>query len=159
MKKIYRPLLKGTNWALAGLISFLGLGISCDSIIKDSPSEYGSPHADFRVKGKVTDEAGTPIPGIRMHAQPSPQYYGRTDTTYTDENGNYELQSVIIGHEHIDVYAEDIDGVNNGMFQPDSARILSKDIDLKDGKGWYEGWDEKEIDFRLKEEVKETEQP
>jgi hypothetical protein len=30
MKKIYRPLIKGTNWALGGLLALLGFGMSCE---------------------------------------------------------------------------------------------------------------------------------
>ncbi|MDR1114856.1 MAG: radical SAM-associated putative lipoprotein [Tannerella sp.] len=79
MKKINRKFIKGTNWALAGLISLLGFS-SCEEYDNggESPSseepelsvpsndipsndnegfsvEYGTPYAEFVVSGKVTD--------------------------------------------------------------------------------------------------------
>ena len=43
MKKLNRKLIRGTNWALAGLLSLLGFS-SCGNPVE----EYGSPHADLR---------------------------------------------------------------------------------------------------------------
>ena len=47
---IYRSLIKGANWVLAGLLAFIGF-----SFIGFSSCEYGTPYADFKVSGKVTD--------------------------------------------------------------------------------------------------------
>jgi len=157
MKKLYRPLLKGTNWALAGILSLMGLGISCDSIIGVGTDEYGVPHADFKVKGKVTDAEGKPVQGIMVHAQTTPDEYNYVDTTYTDANGNYEVRAEVLGIKQVDVYAEDIDGELNGSFQPDSARILSEDINLTGGSSWLIGRDEKEINFTLKHKTENKE--
>ena len=42
--KINRDIIKGTNWALAGLINMLGFTTGCE---KESPVEYGVPNADY----------------------------------------------------------------------------------------------------------------
>ena len=39
-------------------------GVSCGEII--IKCEYGTPHADFEIKGRVTDVSGTPIKGIAV---------------------------------------------------------------------------------------------
>ena len=64
MKKFNRKLIRGTNWALAGLLSLLGFS-GCDKIFQ---MEYGSPSADFKVTGRVTDEEGRPLSGVRIVA-------------------------------------------------------------------------------------------
>ena len=80
MKKFNRKLIRGTNWALAGLLSLLGFS-GCDKIFQ---MEYGSPMANFKVTGRVTDEEGRPLSGVRIvapnvdgkwgkQAYPSPQ--------------------------------------------------------------------------------------
>ena len=61
MKKLNRKLIRGTNWTLAGLLSLLGF-TGCGNQVE----EYGTPHADFKVTGRVTDEAGEPLSGIRV---------------------------------------------------------------------------------------------
>jgi len=154
MKKIYRPLLKGTYWALAGLVSLLGLGISCGSDDIPAP-EYGSPHADFSVKGKVTDESGKPIQGIMVQAQSirEGRIIERRDTVYTDNAGLYETKAFVIDIDSIKVYAKDIDKDKNGSFQNDSTLILPDEIELTDRKGWLIGRGEKEVNFTLKEKA------
>lgn len=86
MKKINRACIKGTNWALAGLIALLGISSCSDDfepekkkdIINngnggngeddddDIVCEYGTPYATFVVSGKVTDTDGKGLEGIRI---------------------------------------------------------------------------------------------
>ena len=62
MKKLNRKLIRGTNWALAGILSLLGFS-GCNGLIR---VEYGSPNADYKVSGRVTDEQGTPVPNVKV---------------------------------------------------------------------------------------------
>ena len=47
-----------------GLLTVLGFG-SCDVVGGGMMCMYGQPHADFTVKGTVTDEEGEPVKGIK----------------------------------------------------------------------------------------------
>ena len=51
------------NAVLTALLSMLGFSCSSDEPEEYGPIvlEYGVPHADYIVKGTVTDETGTPI--------------------------------------------------------------------------------------------------
>ena len=51
------------NAVLSTLLTMLGFGACSDSVV-----EYGTPNADFQIKGQVTYEGGIPIPGIRVRA-------------------------------------------------------------------------------------------
>ena len=45
------------NAVLSTLLTMLGFGACSDSVV-----EYGTPNADFQIKGQVTYEGGIPIP-------------------------------------------------------------------------------------------------
>lgn len=63
METVYHSILKGFNWILAGLLSLLGFSVtSCGAT-----DEYGSPYAEYELKGKVTDMNGDPIQGIEIN--------------------------------------------------------------------------------------------
>lgn len=63
METVFHFILKGFNWILAGLLSLLGFSVtSCGAT-----DEYGSPYAEYELKGKVTDMNGDPIQGIEIN--------------------------------------------------------------------------------------------
>ena len=148
MKKIF---IKSTNWVLAGIIGFFGFA-GCERFGADM---YGVPSADYKIKGTVVNEAnGKPIPGVRAGFSPSewdedayglkPEYYWGTGTfVITNANGAFTL-TARGGSGFIEniatVYLEDIDGEENGLFQPRKADVDFKDA-VKGGKpsGWYGG--------------------
>jgi len=88
MKKLNRKLIKGTNWFLSGIISFLMISSCNDDKFEDDRKsssddinqndddddnggggtmvEYGTPYAEFIVSGKVTDTDGKGLPEIRI---------------------------------------------------------------------------------------------
>ncbi len=159
MKKIYRPLLKGTNWALAGLMTLIGGVVSCDALGGDEPCMYGTPHATYNIKGKVTDGAGTAIPGIEVKAVEDwrreradyPEYPGKT---LTDAAGEYALTLHAIGKNDFTVYATDIDGEANGSWQKDSVAVAESTIEMTGKKGtWEDGTGSATVHFKLKEEI------
>lgn len=121
------------------------LGISAVSACNEDPTppdvvaEYGVPHADYVVRGKVTDEAGTPIKGIQVSSLAGNEYHRQCDTVYTDDDGGYEIRRTIdfLGRE-VDVRYEDVDGYENGgLFMTEDRKVaLEKQ---EDGSGWYDG--------------------
>jgi len=147
--KIKRAFIKGTNWALAGLIGLLGF-TRCDLV---SPRmEYGTPNADYTVKGTVVDKVtGKPIQGIKVAyswdgpvaeygVQPTP--YVEKSSVITDVKGAYKLTDNFfpVEKKQIPVYISDIDGQENGLY---SDTILN--VDFKNAihtgkqKDWYDG--------------------
>lgn len=139
MKKLA---LKTYGKILAFVLSLFGLH-SCD--IVEPRVEYGSPSADYIVKGKITSaDTKKPIKGIRV-ITPYDMYKGQADTVTTNEAGEYEVKkNRIFPYEYgkMKIYAEDPDGVaNDGIFEPDSLEVTFTKNDLiKKGSGnWYEG--------------------
>ena len=166
--KINRAFIKGTNWALAGLISMLGFTGCNNELI----TEYGVPNADFTVKGTVIDKAtGKPIAGIRVGYSPEPRIvpmYGPPSTTYqakafvtTDTKGTFKLTDHFsLGEYHLDdknnpilpVYVEDIDGEQNGLYQSDTLQANFGGAERSGKpKDWYDG------EFTITENVQLTE--
>ena len=149
--KINRAFIKGTNWALAGLITMLGF-VGCKKIIETSV-EYGTPYSDYTVKGSVVNKAtGKPILGIRVgysSAFEGAQKYGTMPTPYqpkasviTDEKGEFKLTESIFPYLNKTdyVYVDDIDGEENGLFQSDTLQVdFSNAEQTQKPNGWYEG--------------------
>lgn len=141
------------NAVLTALLGLLGFE-SCDSPDEYGPIPvaYGTPHADFIVKGVVTDEANHPIEGIR--AQFLNDYNWGAISTTTDASGNYEVKATTFS----DFYdcllvVEDIDGeANGGEFLSDTLDLSkSKPVQVKKGDGgWYQGTYELSHDIKLK---------
>ena len=174
MKKLNRKFIKGTNWALAGLLSFLGFS-SCESPDEygtPNPSaEYGTPHAEFAISGKVTDTEGNVLKGIRVvvpgvdHHQKAtsgffPDYPVMTvevnDTIYTKDNGSFEFSHFgFPTNDSINVRMKFEDISENANFETDSTKVTFFSSDLKGGNGWYEGKAEKKIDIKLKRKESE----
>ena len=65
------------NAVLTALLSMLGYSCSSDDIVDEYgvPVEYGVPTAHFIMKGTVTDEAGTPIQGIKATLKVMPTFH------------------------------------------------------------------------------------
>ena len=155
--KINRAFIKGTNWALAGLIGLLGF-TNCD----DRSTEYGVPNADYTVKGTVVDKVtGKPIEGIRVGYDSRSQIiamYGVMPTPYqpktsvtTNAKGEFNLtENFSFSDFPMDdnskpiyersVFIEDIDGEQNGLY---SDTILNVDftnaVHTGKQKNWYDG--------------------
>ena len=90
MENINLQLLRKINCLLTGLLAIIGFSCGENGEI---PCEYGSPHANFQIKGKVTDMKGEPIPDLQVRINPSgeshPQGWLHTDTLQTDTNGDF----------------------------------------------------------------------
>ena len=122
---------------------------------------YGSPHADFAVKGKVTDDTGKAVKGIKTVVD---AYYGwtddagysytnldYTDTLYTDSNGMVQCEATVFSKPtKLVVTLTDVDGAENGG---EFEELVIDDFEInqvKKGDGsWYNGKYETEFNTRL----------
>lgn len=142
---------------IGSLLALLGFQ-SCDpSTIFEGPVmygpgpavEYGCPTAVYVFRGEAADEAGKPIPGIRIAVLPNGDKDGDIDDTayrdtlYTGENGKVEspLTYTWPDTEKMVVKFEDVDGAENGSFE---SKVLKGDAltieQTQKGDGrWYEG--------------------
>ena len=150
----FRPFIKGTNWALVGLLSLLGFaGCGQD---EEGVVEYGSPHADYKIKGKVTNEAEVPLSDIQVEIQFDS--YPNANTIKSNKQGEFEWKETLFPRSQtIKVITTDIDGeANGGAFESDTTEVIFTREDLKGGGGsWYEGSAEKSIQIKLKEKANE----
>ena len=148
MKTNRRVFIKNMNWALAGIIGMLGF-TGCDIT---GTKEYGSPHADYTVKGKVVSKTtGKPIEGIQVglgysYSDIQPMYGTRsapfTAKSYvlTNAKGEFKItdRSEIV--QKLPASVEDIDGEENGLFQSKQLEIDFKDaVHSGKSKNWYKG--------------------
>jgi len=141
--KIKRILIKGLNMMLAGALSMLGFA-GCQK--SSGLVEYGTPHADYTVKGLVVNKAtGKPVEGIRVGYKPYDwpvPYDVRAASAYphviTDTKGEFKLTQRFSRENN--VYIEDIDGEENGLFQSENLEVdFSKAVHTGKQQGWYEG--------------------
>jgi putative lipoprotein (rSAM/lipoprotein system) len=164
MKIDRRTFIKKMNWGLASIIGLLGFG-GCEIIYPKV--EYGVPHADYTVKGVVSNKATKkPIEGIRVGygCQSCPQSeYGVIPTPYqpkahvlTNAKGEFKLTDSTFPEKNLKlpVYVEDLDGEENGLFETEILEVdFSKAEQTKKSKSWYEG----EYTVTLNVELTETE--
>jgi len=144
--------------AILGLISLL---TGC--ILVNPPVEYGVPHADYEIKGIVTDSiTSTPLQHVKVTITQTQTHVMKDSTvTYTDtlavketdSAGKYDVQFQTFPLEVMTfkVKAEDIDGAaNGGDFTSQQKDAQFTNSDLSGGKSWYTGKAVKTIDIKLK---------
>ena len=128
MKKL---IIKSFDKVIVVLLGIAGVFTNCDK-----PLEYGTPYADYEIKGVVTNiENAQPIPGIRVIHQ------NHRDTIYTDAEGKYAFNYERWLFEYFNLKIEDIDGEDNGgdfRTQEIVVKVTEKDK-VKAGEGWYAG--------------------
>ncbi len=148
MKKAKTFLFKKYSSIIGILVSILGFASACDGDDDgDSLSaEYGTPYATFKVKGNVSSEATT-------EAISNVKVIMGTDTTYTDELGNYEVSdSEFPGDQYFLVEFEDVNTEAEVTYQPLDTIVEFIDPEFSGGSDWYEGETAKEINITLKNE-------
>lgn len=150
MKK--RDMLRLCNLVLSGFLALLGFS-ACDEW--NGRTEYGSPHADYEIKGKVIDkETRTGISGVSVIVRnlrfesdsEALKYY--SDTLKVNASGEYVFnKSGFSGKIKYRVVAKELD-TENPVYKPDSL-VIEMD-EPSGGKGWYEGTSKKEnVDIQL----------
>lgn len=141
--------LKSYNRLIALFLSVLGVGSACSKASEyGTPAEeYGVPHANFKVQGKVTaaDNKGA-IEGIRVTMN--------YDTAFTDQNGNYMvINTSVPGTKVFQVKYQDVDLEVNGSYLAFDTLVMFEDPVFTGGDGnWYAGEVEKNMNVSLKPE-------
>lgn len=108
------------------LLSLLGFSFVVTSC-------YGAPYAELTAEGRVTDETGKPLQGIKV------SLHGREYIPYTvtDEDGRFKLEDNT-GYDTVNIFYEDTDGIlNGGEFAPDSTMKL-KAVQIESGSGRWD---------------------
>ena len=152
MKIIKFKCLKTYNALIVFLISFLGFASSCDPI-GGGAMMYGTPSADYIVKGKVATATNTPVAGIKVEMSMEANSYLLNSTLSAESTGTYKVtgggQSP--EGESFKIKFTDIDGALNGEFETLDTTIVFKDPKFVNGDGsWYSGQTEKEVNVKLK---------
>lgn len=134
-----------THYLMAMLFGLLGFS-SCSDDEDEPICMYGTPTADYIVKGTVTDEAGNPIMGINIY--PS----GTLTPAKTDAEGRFKTDNLSYGGPYIFV---DPDGdANGGRFETDTLHYNDfKCTKVGESKhDWHMGVFELEAEVKLKKE-------
>ncbi len=134
--------------ALAFCMALLGF-----SACGDEADEYGSPFADYKIKGVVvsSDQAGQPIENIQVIMVDDEVVMGSNtfyvgDTIYTNKDGSFRFDRSAFPSAAIQIRFNDIDGVENGEFASKSEYILFNDSDFKgSNSSWHLGTAEKDM--------------
>lgn len=128
------------------------LGFSCSSSDGDEPAMYGTPTADFEVKGIVTDSEGNPIGDVevRITKPDFPSSYS-LDTDMTSASGAYALEGTCFSaRERLKVVFLPTDA----SLEADSTIVTLEPVSEGDG-GWYNGVGEATVNMRLKNKTAE----
>lgn len=147
MEKLYPHFLKGTNWILAGLLTLLGFSCSSDGI-EDQVEEYGCPHANYEIKGKVVDRQDNPIPSIQIAVSDSVSegQLPENNMIYTDTEGNFLWENGEFPGATFKIIATDIDyDKNGGQFTADTSFVSFKNATYENGSKWYKGEAKQEV--------------
>lgn len=97
-------------------------------------SSDGQPIANYQVMGKVSDEDGKPINGIRVIADYSTDIVYRADTLYTDKDGEYSKFLTIPRSGDFYLTFTDIDGqANGGEFESCSEQVKPVRTEISSG--------------------------
>ncbi len=113
---------------------------------------YGTPHADFIVKGNIQSKAeNKPIAQIQV-LMSSDSLFRRKDSINSDDKGNYHVRwSEFPVSQKFYLRFIDKDGMSNGgEFKTKDTAILFKDPKFIGGDGdWYSGKTEQTLDIKL----------
>lgn len=158
MEKIKYQCLKKYNALIVFLISFLGFASSCDNL--GGKAMYGTPSADFVVKGKIESaDKKILIPGIYVEMRQemevvSGQKFIKYNSTITSGNdGAYSVidKSAFPDSQSYNIKFLDVDGAQNGEYETLDTLIVFNNPKFTGGDGsWYSGKTEKEINVKLK---------
>ena len=150
MAKIYHKTVFSFLKVLSLFFSSI-LGIFFGCVIGPNTVEYGMPHADYKVSGKVLSaDQNLPIKGLFVSITDTLNTSRIIDSTKTDSLGRYSLQSLGDGKNTWNLKVEDIDSIENGSFTTKDTIISIPEKDLKEPSGtWYMGHGEKEVDLKV----------
>jgi putative lipoprotein (rSAM/lipoprotein system) len=109
----------------------------------DAPVMYGTPSADYEIKGKVLDADGDPIKGIKVEVQtyvagPEPIPIIRK---FSLDDGTYDASVQTFPVSKLRLVAQDVDGAENGgEFVERTIELDFSKVEATGDKGaWYSG--------------------
>ena len=159
-----KPNFKIFSWLCTTIISLLGFS-ACEAE-KEILYEYGSPYADYKYMGTITDEEGNPIQGIKATLVGSSyKVSGREiQVMTTDKDGKFESEYYnSAGTSIYKIEFTDTDGeLNGGEFASASispsemASTKIKENDTDDH--WYRGQFELKANVKLYPKERDKEQ-
>lgn len=137
-------LLKSYNKILAFILSILGVGgttFSC--AMYGIPAEYGTPYANFKVNGTITNSRNETIPGIKVKMP--------YNSTYSNTNGKYEIDTHDFPtNQTFQIKFIDVDGAENGEFETLDTTVVFENPKFVNGDGdWFQGDTSKEFNIKL----------
>lgn len=132
--------------AFLALLGFGTVAAVCDSCWP--VCEYGMPHGEWSVSGKVTDAESHPIQGIEVSSE---DRYG-LDPIQTSINGTFELSGISTMPDEVHLTFTDIDGAQNGSYKTKEITVRTEQSKKGDGN-WDEGvWGAKDVQVTLDKE-------
>ena len=89
--------------------------------------EFGTPHAEFEIRGIVADEQGTPLNGIAV-------IYDDTllspDTLYTGTDGRFLIEGTMFPREEMTLKFKDLDEeLNGGLFETKTVKVKMEQVE------------------------------
>lgn len=147
---------KVIKWLCVAVMGVLGFA-ACSDDPEGGYAAYGSPTADYKYLGTVTDEDGNPIEGINVVM--SGDYVSSTPfaslTLKTDKDGKFSTVTMSSVNTRIKtIEFVDVDGeANGGEFE--SQTITPKDMtktQTKEKDGWFVGEFEYSANIKLKKQ-------
>jgi putative lipoprotein (rSAM/lipoprotein system) len=133
------------------------LGFTIPMFGCEVPVMYGSPSADYEIKGKVLDADGDPIKGIKVEVQtyvagPEPIPIIRK---FSLDDGTYDASVQTFPVSKLRLVAQDVDGVENGgEFAERTIELDFSKIEYTGDKdAWYSGKKSLEQDIVLEEKT------
>lgn len=145
------------SWLCTTIVALLGFAACDDDKLEtiDYPVAYGTPTADYKYMGRVTDEDGNPIKGINIVFQGNGNSINKElYRTVTDENGRYSTDYIHwgAGEKIYQATYTDVDGAENGGHFEDKTHLII-DMERKqtgESDGWYQGKFELTTEVKLK---------
>lgn len=111
---------------------------------------YATPYADYEIKGKVVDEiTKEPVKGVRVIKSEVLSSEGlivvdeyNKDTLYTSD-GSFMFSGreyTFGGYSHIHIKVEDIDSLENGLYESKEVLVELTQVKRPKPNGWFQGF-------------------
>ena len=135
--------------------------VGCDGGINPVPDMYGTPTADYEIKGKVLDADGDPVKGIKVNVQDDwhSAFTSQGTECQSLDNGDYSVRIKTFPTDKLHLIVQDIDGAENGgEFEEKTVELDFSKIEYTGDKGaWYKGKKSLEQNIVLEEKVSDEE--
>ena len=132
------------------ILIFLGFKSLAACDVFDGTAEYGTPYAEYEVKGRVSDAEGAPVHGIRVSMGESKGSH-LDSVAVTDAEGRFHVIHGTFPYNDntFDIQFTDIDGeAGGGLFEEQTVTVQAEMTE--EGDGWDEG------DYAVKQDVNVT---